>query len=815
MPEQVKKTLVPSIYFALAVSTLLVFWQVRNFDFVNYDDNLYVYQNPHVLNGLTADGAIWAFATPHVGNWLPLTWISFMFDCQLFGSNPGWMHLVNLLLHLANTLLLFAILKKMTGSLWPSAFVAAAFALHPMHVESVAWITERKDVLSTLFLMLTLAAYVSYVRRRGLVRYLLTVLLFTLGLLAKPMLVTLPFLLLLLDYWPLGRFDSHQTIKASSGQKHQSSPAHDKRRILYRVIIEKIPFFVLSAVSSAITFFVQQSIGAIADINAFPLKSRLANVFLSYATYIGKMFWPQNLAVFYPFDARTIQSWQIVLCALLTIVISVLTIRFGRKQKYLIVGWLWFVVTLIPVVGLIQSGSQAWADRYTYISYIGLFIMIAWGVPELLSKWPYRKIAIGISMVVVLTALGITAGRQANYWNNSSTLFLHALKVTSGNYVAHDCLGDDLREHGKTALAIEQFTKSLQIKPSYADAVNGIGMALYDEGNLKQAIEYFQKALQLKPDSPSAHNNLGFALQKQEKLNEAAAHFTQAVQVDPDFVLARNNLANVLVLQDRLDEALDQFHAILRLEPDSSYAYDGLGIVLQKQGKLDEAIAHFTKAVQITPDNTQSRLNLGIALLKKGSVSQAIEQFNIVLKAEPNSVTAHSNIGYALSQQGKLDEAVAHFAQAVQISPDFAQARNNLANALKLQDKLDEAAAQFRAAVRLKPDWPAPMNDLAWFTATHPELKGRDVNEAISLARRACQLTNYKNPSLMGTLAAAYASAGKFTEAIDTAKTAINLADAANQPQIKNIIQYHLSFYTQGKPYIEPPPKPLPDSNKP
>ncbi len=781
MPESVKKSFVIFIYFVLILSTLLVFRQVCNFDFVNYDDNLYVYQNPHVLNGLTADGVIWAFATPHVGNWLPLTWISFMFDCQLFGSNPGWMHFINLLLHLANTLLLFAILKKMTGSLWPSAFVAAAFALHPTHVESVAWITERKDVLSTLFLLLTLAAYVSYVRHRGLFRYLLTVLLFTLGLLAKPMLVTLPFLLLLLDYWPLGRFDSHQTIKAWSGQKHQSSPAHDERRILYRVIIEKIPFFVLSAVSSVITFFVQQSIGAIADINALPLKSKLANVFLSYATYIGKMFWPQNLAVFYPFDARTIQSWQTVLCALLMIVISVLTIRFGRKQKYLFVGWLWFVVTLIPVVGLIQSGSQAWADRYTYISYIGLFIMIAWGVPELLSKWPYRKIAIGISMAVVLTALGISAGRQVSYWNNSSTLFLHALKVTSGNYVAHDCLGDDLREHGKTALAIEQFRKSLQVKPSYADAVNGIGMAIYDEGDLKQAIEYFQKALQLKPDSPSAHNNLGFALQKQGKLYEAATHFTQAVQIDPDFILARNNLANVLVLQDRLDEAIDQLHAILRLEPDPAFAHQ----------------------------------TLGSALLKKGNVNQAIEQFNIVLKAEPNSVTAHSNIGYALSQQGKLDEAAAHFTQAVQISPDFAEARNNLANALKLQGRLDEAAAQLRAAVRLKPDWPAPMNDLAWFTATHPELKGRDVNEAISLACNACQLTNYKNPTLLGTLAAAYASAGRFPEAIDTAKNAMALADTANQPQIKNIIQYHLTFYTQGIPYIESVQKPLPDSNKP
>ncbi len=776
MPESVNRSFIISIYLALILSTLLVFWQVRNFDFVNYDDNLYVYQNPHVLNGLTADGAIWAFATPHVGNWLPLTWISFMFDCQLFGPNPGWMHLVNLLLHIANTLLLFALLKKITGSIWPSAFVAAAFALHPMHVESVAWITERKDVLSTLFLMLTLAAYVGYVKKRSIVWYLLTILLFILGLLAKPMLVTLPFLLLLLDYWPLGRFDSHQTIKTSSRQKHQSSPAHDRRRILYRVIIEKIPFFVLSAVSSVITFFVQQSSGAIADINALPLKSKLANVFLSYATYIGKMFWPQNLAVFYPFDARTIQSWQIVFCALLMIVISVLTIRFGRKQKYLFVGWLWFVVTLIPVIGLIQSGSQAWADRYTYISYIGLFIMIAWGLPQLLSKWSYRKIVLGAAMAIVLAVLGICARLQVSYWNNSSTLFLHALAVTRDNYTAHDCLADDLREHGKTALAIEHYKKALQIKPYYADSVNGIGMAMYDEGNLNQAIEYFQKALKLKPDSPSAHNNLGFALRKQRKLDEAVAHFTQAVQIDPDFVLARNNLADTFILQNRLDEAIDQLHAILRLEPDSAFAHQ----------------------------------TLGSALLKKGSVSQAIEQFNTVIKAEPNSANAHNSLGYALSWQGKLDEAVAHFSEAVKLMPDFAEARNNLANALKMQGRLDEAVAQFLVLVQLKPDWPAPMNDLAWYIATHPEIKSRDVNEAVLLASRACELTNYKNPALMGTLAAAYASAGRFSEAVDAAKTAIALADTANQPQIKNVIQYHLTLYTQGKPYIESLQKPLP-----
>ncbi len=673
-----KKSFVIFIYLTLALSTLLVFWQVRNFDFINYDDDSYLYENPHVLTGLTSANIIWAFTTPHVGNWLPLTWLSFMLDCQLFGASPGWMHLENVLLHLANTLLLFAVLRRMTVALWPSAFVAAAFAIHPMHVESVAWITERKDVLSTLFLLLTLTAYVGYVRNRSLFRYLLAILLFALGLLAKPMLVTLPFILLLLDYWPLKRFsifDFRLLIEKNPKSKIKNLKFAQS---FWHLIIEKIPFFALAAVSSVITFLVQRGSGAVADINAFSLEARIANAFLAYAAYMGKMCWPQNLAIFYPPDTGGIRLWQVVFCALLLIIISLFVIRFGRNQKYLPVGWFWFVVTLVPVIGLIQSGAQALADRYTYIPYVGLFIMIAWGLPELLSKWPYRKFVLGISMPIVLTALGICAFWQVSYWNNSTTLFSHAIDVTQNNYIAHFNIGRDLRNQGKTALAFEHFKKAFQIAPYYAQAVNGFGSALYDKDDIAGAIEYFLKALQLKPDYAPAHNNLGLALQKQGRFNEAVAHFTQAVQINPDFLSARNNLANVLVMQGRLDEAVDQFRAILRVNP----------------------------------------------------------------------------------------------------------------------------------------DWLTPMNNLALLMAAHPEIKNRDVNKAVSLSRRACELTNYKNPAFMATLGAAYASAGRFTEAIDTAQKALRLADITNQPQIKNILQYQLNLYISGKPYIAPVQKPFSDPNK-
>jgi Flp pilus assembly protein TadD len=596
MPESVKKSFVIFTYFVLILSTLLVFWQVRNFDFVKYDDNIYVYENPHVLNGLTEDGVIWAFTTNRSANWHPLTWLSLMLDCQLFGANPGWMHLMNLILHLANTLLIFAVLKKMTGALWPSAFVAAAFAIHPMHVESVAWIAERKDVLCTLFLLLTLAAYVSYVRRRGLVRYVLTVLLFTSGLLAKPMLVTLPVLLLLLDYWPLGRFDSHQTIKASSHQKRQSLPAHDKRRILYHAIIEKIPFIALSVVSSVITFLVQRSGGAMVGIDVLPLKLKFANAVISYAKYMGKMFWPQNLAVFYPFDVRTIQSWQVVLSTLLMIVVSVLAIRFGRKQRYLPVGWFWFLGTLIPVIGLVQVGGQSLADRYTYISYIGLFIMIAWGLPDLLSKWPQRKIALGLSTVIVLTTLGICTHQQVSYWNNSFTLFSHAIEVTQNNYVAHNSRGVAYDSIGRYQDAIESYKQAIRFKPDYADAHYNLGVAYGALSRWQDAVEPYKQAIRIKPDYAKAHYNLGVSYEGLGRYQDAIEAYKQAIRIKPDY----------------------------------ADAYLNLGVTYYKLGRYQDAVEPYNQAIRIKPDFAMAHYNLGVAYLVTGDKDSALEEYKIL-----------------------------------------------------------------------------------------------------------------------------------------------------------------------------------------
>jgi tetratricopeptide (TPR) repeat protein len=704
MSESAKKSLVIFIYSVLILSTLLVFWQVHNFDFVHYDDNDYVFENPHVLHGLSHDGIIWAFTTGYASNWHPLTWLSHMLDCQLFGPDPGWMHLINVLLHISNTLLLFAVLKKMTGALWPSAFVAAAFALHPMHVESVAWIAERKDVLSTFFMLLTLAAYVGYVRRPSIFRYLITLALFAFGLMAKPMLVTLPFVLLLLDHWPLNRFEP---------QSRKSAPIGNRSEILQRTIIEKIPFFFLAVASSVITFVVQRSGGAVIDMTALPLTYRVFNTFLSYARYTGNMFWPQDLAVFYPFDVRTINAWQAVLCALLLAGVSLLAIRFWRTRKYLPIGWFWFVGTLLPVIGLVQVGDQAYADRYTYIPYIGLFIMIAWGLPELFSKLPQRKMVLGIAAAMALTALGVSAHKQVGYWNNSAVLFSHAVEVTQNNYIAH--------------------------------------------------------------------YNLGFAYDATGRYQEAIDSYKQAIRIRPDYVEAHNSL----------------------------------GVTYCKLGRWQDAMGDFNEALRIDPNHARSHNNRGGAYVRLGRFTEAIEDFNRAIKIDPDYAEAYNNLGVAYNDQGRWQDAIDAYKQAIRINPDYAEAYYNLGLAYGNLGLGADAIGAYRLAIRLRPDDAEARNGLAWLIATHPEIKNRDTSEAISLARGVCELANYKDPRFLCTLAAAYASAGRFSEAVDTANKALSLANASNQPQLRNAIQHHLSFYTQGKPYIESALKPLPDSGKP
>ena len=652
MLESVKKYFVILTYLVLILNTLLVFWQVRNFGFVNYDDTIYVYENPHVLNGLTGNGIIWAFSTNLTANWHPLTWLSLMLDCQLFGANAGRMHLMNLILHLANTLLLFAVFRKMTGAQWPSAFVAAAFAIHPMHVESVAWIAERKDVLSTFFLLLTLAAYVSYVRRRGLIRYALTLLLFALGLLAKPMLITLPALLLLLDYWPLNRFTAElaETAETRSEatsplrKKHKKSSAVSAVKPARRLIIEKIPFIALSIVSSVITFLAQLKGGSVAHIDALPLKARIVNAFLSYARYTGKLFWPRNLAVFYPFDADSLAFWQMAMCVLLLLVISIFVIRFGRNQKYLLVGWFWFVATLVPVIGFVQVGRQAFADRYTYIPYIGLFIMIAWGLPELLSKWPQRKNALGLSMVISLTTLGICTHQQVSFWNNSTTLFSHAIEVTQNNYIAYNNRGVAYNSIGHYENAIEAYKQAIRIRPDYAEAHYNLGIAYGELGHNQEAIESFKQAIGIKPNSAEAHYNLGIIYGKLGRDQEAIESFKQAIKIKPDYAEAHCILGAAYGELDRHQDALESCKQAIKIKPDYSEAHYNLGVIYDKLGRYQDAVEPYKQAIKIKPDFVLAHYNLGVAYVLLGDKSSALEEYKILKTIDTNQANDLFNL---------------------------------------------------------------------------------------------------------------------------------------------------------------------------
>jgi Flp pilus assembly protein TadD len=509
----------------------------------------------------------------------------------------------------------------MTGTLWRSGFVAALFALHPLHVESVAWVAERKDVLSTFFLFLTLLGYIRYVENPGFSGYPLIILLFTLGLMAKPMLVTLPFLLLLLDFWPLERIRLGQPGNIHGPPSQPSINGKKPRVQVFRLLVEKIPLFSLAAVSSVVTFIVQKSGGAVGTLEIYPFETRLANALVSYGRYIIKMIWPQNLAVFYPHPGQSLPMWQAAAAGLLLLAISFAVIRVGRRYPYLPVGWLWYLGTLVPVIGLVQVGAQAMADRYTYLPLIGLFIMIAWGAYDLVRSWRYGKLALTLAATSLLSALIVCASLQVSQWKNSLTLFDHALQVTDNNGQIHNNLGNVLAEKGKLQEAISHYTRALKINPNYGEAHINLAVALASQGKLQNAMNHYSTALRLKPSSPELHNNLGVALFGQGYIPAAIDHYLAAVQLKPDYAEAHNNLGNALAQQEKLVEAEVHYSKALKIRAHYPEAHNNLGVALARQGRLNEAIVHFREALRLEPNYVQARANLAIALQEVGKAN--------------------------------------------------------------------------------------------------------------------------------------------------------------------------------------------------
>jgi len=545
------------IALILALATFAAYWQVQDAEFVNYDDDGHVTANPYVQDGPTWESLKWAFTTTETGIRHPLTWMAHMLACRFSGLDPRGHHLTSLFLHILNAMLLFFILLRLTGAAWRSAFVAALFALHPLHVESVAWVSELKDVLSTFFFMLTLWAYAGYVESPNLRRYLTVVVVYILGLLSKPMLVTLPFVLLLLDYWPLGRF---APAKAEAG-----TPAWP---ILWKLLREKLVLLLLAAAASVAAYLAQRTAGTVGSVEIFPVGVRVANAAVAYVHYIGEMIYPRNLAVFYPHPGDTLPTWHVVGAVFALVCISGAAVWLGRKRCYLTVGWMWYVVTLLPVIGLVQVGDQAMADRYTYIPLIGVFIVVAWGVPELL-RGVFRPYVPAVLAGAALAALAVCTWIQVGYWRDSVTLFEHALRVTRANYLAHHNLGTALWAGGDYAEAVAQLSKALKIKPDYASAHFNLGLAFEDQDKPAAAEREYRRAIKIQPDLAAAHNNLGLLLGHQSRPDEAIREYRAAIRVQPDFGPAHYNLAVALYFKGDFAEAWKEVHLAqkYRVEP--------------------------------------------------------------------------------------------------------------------------------------------------------------------------------------------------------------------------------------------------------
>jgi tetratricopeptide (TPR) repeat protein len=774
MPGFNKNQIIAAVCLLLALITTVLYWPMTGHDFIDLDDGGYITENPHVQSGLTWAGVIWAFRnSQQAAFWHPITWISHMADCQLYGMNPGGHHLTSLLFHVANTLLLFLVLNEMTGGLWRSAFVAALFAWHPIHVESVAWAAERKDVLSTFFWLLTMMAYVQYVRKpRRLRYYSLALLLFALGLMSKPMVVTLPCVLLLIDFWPLGRFrfgglGPVEGISASNAENvsPRCSVAPVPAKSAAMLICEKLPFFALMLAGSVVTYLAQKAGGAVW---LLPFQVRIANALMSYVRYISKILWPANLAAMYPYS----DHWPVglvIAAALLLAVGSLLFIFRAKQHPYLITGWFWYLGTLVPAIGLVQVGHQAMADRFVYIPSIGLFIIIVWALDDFSSRHPFKRVVFVAGGVAILMACLVCARSQLRYWRDSETLFRHTIGITTDNYVAYSCLGKGISDPRRSDEAMSWFAESVRVRPSYLEGQYNLGTLLLERGRLDEAVSHLAVAVHDNPRSARGQNNLGKALQQQGKLDEAAAHLSRAVALDPDNPEAHYNFGTLLLLQSKTGEAVAQFTEALRLKTDYADAEGNIAVALMNQGKAADAIAHFSEAARLAPHNAEARFNLGLALLDQNKPEAAAWQFSEALRLKPDDVRFHYRLAVALARQHKSKEAI----------------------------------PRYREALRLMPDFPEALDELAWILASDPNSELRSGKEAVQLAERACELTRHEQAPALITLAAAYAEAGRFAEAVASVQTARDLALKAGQKEEGAKAEEMLELFKSGRPFHE------------
>jgi protein O-mannosyl-transferase len=617
---------------ALILMNLLVFGQVAWFDFVHYDDMIYVYENPAVQAGLSRAGVDWALR-PQIGLWHPLTWLSLMLDVQLFGMRPGAHHIVNLLLHMLNTVLLFWVLRRMTGAHWPSALVAVLFAIHPLHVEPVVWISSRKDVLSTLFLMLTLWAYDAFAARRTFLRYMLVVASLFFGLMAKSMLVTLPFVLLLLDYWPLRRIDD------VSGRR-------DAVRRWGLVALEKVPLFAISVFFCIMTYIAGKQGNTISSISSTSVPTRIENTLVNYATYLVKTVWPSGLAPHYPHLGDTIALAKVAAALVLLLAVTGVALWARRRSPSVLVGWLWFLGTLVPVIGLVPVGAHVAADRYTYVPLIGVFIMLAFGAADLAAHWCVTKRVLTGTCACALVALMVCAGLQARHWRDSMALWTNTVRVNPDNALAHNNLGYEWLTQGFLGRAKAAYRRAIEVEPYFAQGHNNLGNVLMMQGRHDEGIASFQRALQCDPNLVAAQVNLVRALSSATSNPRTASALAEAVKHDPLNPAKHFELGRALTREGRENEAMETFAEVIRLDPDHVEARTRLGNALLDESRFGEAAEQFEEIVRRMPDDPDARTNLGLALHAQGKLQEAMDQFTTALRLGPG----HDAAQHALAQ---------------------------------------------------------------------------------------------------------------------------------------------------------------------
>ncbi len=751
----------------LVFSSAVVYWQVKDHQFISFDDNLYVTSNSHVLAGLNPENIKWAFRLSNRERvyWHPLTWISHMLDVQMWGMDAGKHHLSNLFLHIANTLLVFFVLRGMTGALWKSAFVASLFALHPLNVDTVAWIAERKNLLSTFFWLLVMLSYLFYTKRPTLSRYMLVVLGFVMGLLAKPMLVTLPFVLLLLDYWPLGRIKLSRVDSGWSLKSDNSVVSNPWGLLKSRVILDKIPLILLSLVSIYISMISLQLTGNIAS-EKIPMGLRIGNAVVSYSAYLGKAIWPHNLAIYYPFP-KMIPFWQVAGSFLVIAIISAL-VGAARKYPYLLVGWLWYIGTLFPVIGLVQGGLwPAMADRWAYVPLIGVYIMVSWSVPELLDKWRFKKIALASSAGIILSVLMVFSWIQAGYWMNSITLFEHALKVTDKNDIAHLSLGVALMNMGDLDGSINHYADALRINPKYVDAYNDMGLALKKKGDMPSAVSCFSKAILLDANRVDAYNNLGVAFLDQGNISEAITQLSKGIQIDPGYGEAYSNLGLARARQGNNQEAIKCFLKAVQLSPYSAKAHTNMALALMKNHNIDGAIQYYRRALEIDPGLGEAHNGLGVALVRKGDMEGAIRQFQEVLKIDPGNVGAQRNLEKLLASRGEADESLAGIKKALDSDPQNAGLYVKLGNMYRNGGDLNRAVESYEKALSMEPGNMGALSNLAVVHAGRGE-----YDKALDVLKKVIEI----KPESAGAyynIACIYARQGKVEESVKWLKAAV------------------------------------------